>query len=68
MKGGIAMPKYTVWTNATEKEVIFAPNPGDAAGKYHKRTEMPKNWDGSLIVRDDESGEEITFRRKQKAA
>jgi len=62
------MPKYTVWTNATEPEVVFAPSPGDAAGRYHKRIEMPRNWDGALIVKDEGSGEEISFRRKQKAA
>ena len=63
------MPKYTVWTNATDRQTVFAPSPGDAAGKYHKNIgELPKHWNGALIVRDEESGEEITFRRKQKAA
>lgn len=59
--------KYTVWTNATEEKTISADTPGDAAGKYHKAVgDMPKNWDGQLFVRD-ESGEEITFRRKEAA-
>jgi hypothetical protein len=62
------MPKYTVWTNATDEKEITAQTPGDAAGKYHKAVgDMPEKWDGQLFVRDEEADEVITFRRREAA-
>lgn len=58
------MPKYTVWTNVTERKMINAAGPTEAASEYHREIgAMPDNWDGTLHVRDEE-GEERSFRRK----
>lgn len=61
------MPKFTVWTNVTDKKTIDAADPREAASKYHEMTgNLTEKWDGALHVRD-EHGEEWSYRRRQAA-
>ena len=61
------MPQYTVWTPSTKEKTIDASHPQEAAALYHQGIgEMPKEWDGTLYVRDPH-GEEWTYRRRKAA-
>jgi len=61
------MPRFTVWTNATEERSFTTEEPREAVSKYHEEIgEMPKTWDGELHVRDEEE-HEITYRRREAA-
>ncbi len=61
------MPKYTVWTNATDEKTITASSAVEAASKYHNDVgALPNEWDGVLHVRDEQN-EEVMFRRREAA-
>jgi hypothetical protein len=61
------MPKFTLWTNATQEKTVRAHGFQEAIAKYHEEVgEMPQTWNGELHVKS-EDGEERTFRRREAA-
>ena len=61
------MPKFTVWTNATEEKTLRAHGFREAVSKYHEEVgDMPPTWNSELHVRH-KRGEEHTFHHRQAA-